>query len=110
MRTSVSGIKKAVLVPGFLLGLALPSFAGSEIEREQLQLVLKQLAIIDSLVMQADASQQTDRYRLDYEQLRADVRAVKGGIEGYLTPERAQPRDLRFFSGDYRKGAEDGHD
>lgn len=93
-----------------LVGLVQPSFAGSEIEREQLQLVLKQLAIIDSLVMQADASQQSDRYRLDYEQLRADVRAVKSGIEGYLTPGRAQPRDLNALSGQYRRGAEDGDD
>ena len=40
--------------------------------------------------------------RFDYLRLREDLLRVRAGIEDYLTPRRAQPRDPLEFQGDYR--------
>jgi len=49
-----------------------------------------------------------DRYHLDYARLLADLARVRAGIDHYLTPTRAQPRDLDELSGQYRKEALSG--
>ena len=38
------------------------------------------------------------RYHFDPEQLIDDVRRIRAGIDAYLTPERAQPRNLQDVS------------
>ncbi|WP_431819425.1 RAQPRD family integrative conjugative element protein [Burkholderia sp. F1] len=43
------------------------------------------------------------RYHFDFMRLRDDVRRIRGGVEDYLTPVRAQPRDPIELHGDYRQ-------
>lgn len=87
-------------------GLGLTSALASEpdIERTQLALLLRQL---DALELQTERGaalpqQRSTRYHFDYPRLLDDLRRVRSGIQDYLTPQRAQPRDPTPMLGDYR--------
>ncbi|MBT2375326.1 raqprd family integrative conjugative element protein [Pseudomonas fluorescens] len=41
------------------------------------------------------------RYRFDYLRLREDLQRIRSGVQDYLTPQRAQPRDPAPLVGDY---------
>ena len=91
--------------------LALPSFgAAAESSREahELSLVIRQLGTLETLVDRAErqarivADQDDVRFTFDYERLRADLQRVSVGIEHYLSPSRAQPRDNELLHGQYR--------
>ena len=41
------------------------------------------------------------RYHFDYARLRADMKRVRAGLQDYLAPQRAQPRDPVPLAGDY---------
>lgn len=75
-------------------------------ERGDLGLVLEQLNSTERL---ADRARQTTedsantRYQFDYDQLHQDLRRIRGGINGYLSPSRAQPNDPTSLSGEYRE-------
>lgn len=91
-----------------LLSLAIVhgnSYAGSAHEREQLSLIQQQLDTIERLAMPAEAastSEPYERYRFDYPQLIQDIQRIRHGVQGYLSPSRAQPRDPAELVGDYR--------
>lgn len=94
MQTAVALTFFAIL-PGWVLA--------SEPEREQLQLLVRQIDLMErtarhaaSLPLSADS-----RYRFDYPRLLDDIARVRGGIQDYLTPQRAQPRDVAELDGDY---------
>lgn len=72
-------------------------------EREQLAALARQLDLIDRLAEHAanTAPQERARYHFDYAQLRADLKRVRAGLEDYLVPQRAQPRDPVPLAGDY---------
>lgn len=79
--------------------------AATPYEREQLQLILGQLGNIQVLADRSESAltpSTQDRYRFDYERLRKDIEAMRRGIRSYMTPERAQPRDLNELSDNYR--------
>ena len=91
--------------------LALPSFgatAESSREAHELSLVIRQLGTLETLVDRAErqarivADQDDVRFAFDYERLRADLQRVSAGIEHYLSPSRAQPRDNGLLLGQYR--------
>ncbi|WP_084614883.1 RAQPRD family integrative conjugative element protein [Pseudomonas batumici] len=74
-------------------------------ERTQLSLVLRQLEAVTRQV-KASAALPTDdqaRFTFDYARLSADLEQVRGGIEGYLTPSRAQPRTPPELTGHYTR-------
>lgn len=91
-----------------LLSLAIVtgSHAASAHERDQLSLVQQQLDILERLATQAEAEANTaepdDRYRFDYPRLIRDMQRIRLGVQGYLSPSRAQPRDPDELVGDYR--------
>lgn len=72
-------------------------------EREQLDLLLRQLDTLERSALHArDLPRPTSsRYRFDYARLLDDITRVRGGIQDYLTPQRAQPRDSAELDGDY---------
>lgn len=72
-------------------------------EREQLATLARQLDLIDRLAEHAanSAPQERARYHFDYARLRADLKRVRAGLQDYLVPQRAQPRDLVPLVGDY---------
>lgn len=72
-------------------------------EREHLAALARQLDLIDRLAEHAahTAPQERARYHFDYAQLRADLERVRAGLQDYLVPQRAQPRDPVPLAGDY---------
>lgn len=91
-----------------LLSLAIvhgSSYAATAHEQEQLSLVLQQLDIIERLATRAEVastSEPSERYRFDYPRLSQDIQRIRQGVQGYLSPSRAQPRDPTELSGNYR--------
>lgn len=93
---------------GLALALLLgPATASDDaLERERLVAAVRQLNLLDDLVDAATAEEiKSSRYHFDYARLRADLRRVRDGIEDYLTPKRAQPRDLSQIADTYRLDA-----
>ena len=74
-------------------------------EREHLAAVVRQLDLIDRLARQsATAAPRTrSRYHFDYRRFNADLQRLRLGVNDYLAPPRAQPRDPSALSGDYRQ-------
>ncbi|MBW4793201.1 integrative conjugative element protein, RAQPRD family [Pseudomonas tolaasii] len=91
-----------------LLSLAIvhgSGHAASAHEQVQLSLVQQQLDVIERLTAQAEISsnvQPNERYRFDYPRLSQDIQRIRQGVQGYLSPSRAQPRDPTELVGDYR--------
>jgi RAQPRD family integrative conjugative element protein len=100
-----------VFVCGLLLavcGWASSAFAQSAYEREQIRLMLAQLQNMQAIAAQMEHNAtvlETDRYRFDYDRLNKDLKAVRTGLEHYLTPSRAQPREVvdAPVAGNYQK-------
>lgn len=97
-------------VPALALALiialagASPASAGdAAAEHEQLAALARQLDLIDRLAEHAanTAPQERARYHFDYARLRADLKRVRAGLQDYLVPQRAQPRDPVPLAGDY---------
>ena len=97
-------------VPALALALiialagASPASAGdATAEHEQLAALVRQLNLIDRLAEHAanTAPQERARYHFDYARLRADLKRVRTGLQDYLVPQRAQPRDPVPLAGDY---------
>lgn len=81
------------------------SYAASAHEENQLSLVLRQLDIIERLATRAETanpSKSIERYRFDYPRLIQDIQRMRQGVQSYLSPSRAQPRDPTELVGDYR--------
>ncbi|HEK3492974.1 TPA: RAQPRD family integrative conjugative element protein [Pseudomonas aeruginosa] len=76
---------------------------GVAMEREQLTALARQLDLIDRLAEHAanTAPQERARYHFDYARLRADLKRVRAGLQDYLVPQCAQPRDPVPLAGDY---------
>lgn len=72
-------------------------------EKTEFSLILQQLNNIETLAHRAKSSSMpTDRYQFDYLRLNQDLQRIRQGIQGYLSPSRAQPRDPGELVGDYR--------
>lgn len=75
-------------------------------EREELTLSLSQLNQIEASLHRAQQSARTginERYYFDYPRIHSDITTLRSGIEHYLTPARAQPRDTATLVGQYRE-------
>ncbi|PMY33093.1 conjugal transfer protein [Pseudomonas sp. GW456-L14] len=80
------------------------TFASSLYEQDQLSLVIQQLDTIDRLTARAETAstaESVERYRFDYPRLTQDIQRIRHGVQGYLSPSRAQPRDPSELVGDY---------
>ncbi|SEB46843.1 conjugal transfer protein [Pseudomonas marginalis] len=76
-----------------------------EQEQEQLSLVQQQLDTLERLATRAEAArtlEPIERYRFDYPRLTQDIQRIRQGVQSYLYPSRAQPRDPSELVGDYR--------
>lgn len=80
-----------------------PAIADDTPERAQLAALARQLDLIDRLAEHAatTAPQARARYHFDYARLRADLKRVRTGVQDFLVPQRAQPRDPVPMAGDY---------
>jgi RAQPRD family integrative conjugative element protein len=104
LTTHRRGMLAAALAAGLIACLS-SSASDESIERERLTAVLRELAAIERLIRESESAAPTSgtRYHFDYARLRADLARVQAGIEDYLTPRRAQPRDPQAREGDYRR-------
>ena len=86
-----------------LAGTSPASAGDATAEHEQLAALARQLDLIDRLAEHAahTAPQERTRYHFDYARLRADLMRVRAGLQDYLVPERAQPRDPVPLAGNY---------
>ncbi|RIJ09680.1 raqprd family integrative conjugative element protein [Pseudomonas sp. 91RF] len=78
----------------------------SEITAEKIRLatLLRELNAIDRLASAGDVltESKSHRYHFNYARLRADISRVSTGIQEYLSPQRATPRDPLTLHGHYR--------
>jgi RAQPRD family integrative conjugative element protein len=97
----------AVALACSLMACLSSSAQDGSIERERLTAILRELEAIERLTSMSEsvAPTQNTRYHFDYARLRADLARVQAGIEDYLSPPRAQPRDPQALQGDYRREA-----
>ncbi|ELN8035921.1 conjugal transfer protein [Salmonella enterica] len=75
-------------------------------EREELTLSLNQLTQIEASLHRAQQSARTglnERYYFDYPRIHSDITILRNGIKHYLTPARAQPRDMATLTEQYRQ-------
>ncbi|WP_425290199.1 MULTISPECIES: integrative conjugative element protein, RAQPRD family [Rhodocyclales] len=77
-------------------------------EREQLATLVRQLDLIDRLAEHAASTAPRERahYHFNYARLRADLKRIRAGLQDYLVPQRAQPRDPAPLAGDYVRSDE----
>lgn len=89
---------------GLVLATAALPVAASDyaLEQERLAAAIRQLNILDELANATDEAVVPSRYHFDYARLREDLQRMRNGIEDYLTPKRAQPRDLSRVVETYR--------
>jgi RAQPRD family integrative conjugative element protein len=81
------------------------SSSGADIapENARLALLVRQLDMIErSAHESAVLTAVGERYRFDYARFDADIARIRAGIQDYLVPRRAQPRDPQILNGDYR--------
>lgn len=63
----------------------------------------RQLDVVDRLAATSEQlPEDRGRYHFDYVLLHADVARIRTGLQDYLSPPRAQPRDPAELMGDYR--------
>ncbi|HGP0625131.1 TPA: RAQPRD family integrative conjugative element protein [Serratia marcescens] len=96
----------ASCVLGLILLTALPAFAAEkdELASAQRMLIQVQAALERARVAaaQADPSER-GRFFFDYARATADLKTINAGIDCYLEPSRAQPRDGSAVAGNYRR-------
>jgi len=85
-------------------GICVNASADDDLQRAHLAALLRQLDALDRLAQQSALSApNSGRYHFDFARLRGDIARMRAGIEDYLSPRRAQPRDPTELSGDYRR-------
>lgn len=96
--------------PALVLALAVsllsatPASAGdSAPEHAQLAALVRQFDQIERTARHSAslARDERARYHFDYARLHQDIERIRTGIEDYLVPQRAQPRDPIPLTGDY---------
>lgn len=82
--------------------------SGNTPEPARLSGLLRQLDLIELLAEDSARLPRdgTSRYHFDYPRFRNDVQRIRQGIQDYLSPHRAQPRDPLPLVGDYRRETE----
>jgi RAQPRD family integrative conjugative element protein len=93
-----------------IAGAPLSAWADAPMQRQELAAALRQLQALERLIETSAVSTPIEpgqRYHFDYPRLLADLARVKAGLQDYLTPARAQPRDPAELAGQYRRESTD---
>ncbi len=94
------------LMMAAVLNINAPTWAtDTATEEARLAALLRQLDTLQRLAQQSAEQSAThgSRYHFDYARLNTDIARIRAGIEDYLSPIRAQPRDPQALSGQYRR-------
>ena len=99
-----SALRPTVALVAGLAACCTVSATDSAPENERLGALLRQLTQLERTALEAQQLAQpgSHRYHFDYTRLASDLARVQAGIEDYLSPPRAQPRDPDELSGQYR--------
>lgn len=95
----------ALFLTTLMAGAPLLARGETPTHRSELAAAVRQLNALERFVAQSAIESQAapgERYYFDYPRLLADLGRVRTGIQGYLTPSRAQPRDPVELLGEYR--------
>jgi RAQPRD family integrative conjugative element protein len=78
-------------------------------EHQRLALIVRQLDAIARLSSSIAnrATDPNDRYAFDFDRLSEDLELIRQGINGHLTPSRAQPRNPPELTGHYTRSIQD---
>lgn len=108
MRPSL--VLKVLTTGAIVLSVGVFSTPALADEREDLKLILTQIENMHAVALRAKTSSLPGRYQFDYTRFFSDLSAIEQGIQQYMVPSRAQPRDLfEPLSGNYRE-EHDGND
>lgn len=92
-----------IFVTTVLLFQCASSFAGSDVEREELQRVLEEIQYVkNSLIIARNRADEGNRLSFNYDALASDLGLITQGISDYLGKARREPRELHELKGDYR--------
>ncbi|RMO31691.1 RAQPRD family integrative conjugative element protein [Pseudomonas savastanoi] len=77
--------------------------AGTASEHANVEVMIRQLNSLEAVAQRSvDLPQDpAQRYHLDYPRLVSDIARIRQGLQDYLSPSRAQPRDPVEISGQY---------
>ncbi|MFI3049519.1 integrative conjugative element protein, RAQPRD family [Pseudomonas coronafaciens] len=77
--------------------------AGTASEQANVEVMIRQLNALEAVAQRSvDLPQDpAQRYHLDYPRLVSDIARIRQGLQDYLSPSRAQPRDPVDISGQY---------
>ena len=90
------------LIGVFAAIIATAANAITDQERTVLQRLHSELAVISTIVKEAEQSvSQKDRQQVDYAQLKTDLQRIQEGIGDILNNQRREPRSLPSISGEY---------
>lgn len=95
------------LVAFFMLAGIACAYAQEHVEQARLESVLRQLDFIQSTIEQTPPIDPRARYYFDYQRLSIDLKRIRRGIQEYLSPKRAQPRDPVELIGHYQQEQQD---
>ncbi len=89
-----------------LAGFTLPiphASAASASEQSNLAIMIRQLNALEDTAQRSAllTDEPGKRYYFDYLRLTRDIQRIRTGLENYLSPSRAQPRDPVELSGHY---------
>lgn len=91
----------------FLLFNTASAIADDNAEREHLTALVRQLQLMQQMSNNHDelykSNPNRSRYYFDYKRLNADLKHIESGINDYLAPRRAQPRDPLELNGQYQR-------
>lgn len=77
--------------------------AATASEQTNLEVMIRQLNALEDTARRSAkvADEPSKRFFLDYPRLVGDIERIRHGLENYLSPNRAQPRDPVEISGSY---------
>lgn len=102
-------VSQCFLLAGVFLFSAQTWASGNSQEVREISLALKQLDSVKAIIKRAQAQARAtrdmrgSRYELDYDLIQSDLTRIEAGLQGYLAPSRAQPRDLQEITGNYSR-------
>ncbi|MEE5094937.1 RAQPRD family integrative conjugative element protein [Pseudomonas alliivorans] len=77
--------------------------AGTASEQASVEVMIRQLNVLEAVAQRSVAlpKDSAQRYHLDYPRLVSDIARIRQGLQDYMSPSRAQPRDPVEISGQY---------
>lgn len=94
----------AMLLAAMCFWTSSASATDPDLHRQNLASALHQLDLLDRFLASITSTYQpssAERYHFDHTRLREDLQRVRAGIQAYLSPPRAQPREPEPLAGDY---------